>query len=495
MHMRGKNLFDGLGSFIKNSFLTGSDGGVNDVIDDDHVMSGRFPGNDFESHNVPTANGTAKIFVTRRSLASYFNDEAEYSPTIIATPRESYSYTQRKHTIDTLTGESPADLFINAVRKPARQITDDMEPVIIRKEIVEPIASSVDPTPVIEPVVQIAEMPVESITAMKELEPVVSTPSETPVISIEEVAVEAMEIEESSVEHALSQLASITEIEKEAIPQTMEIKGSSVDQDLSQLASLVDIEEEVVPQTMEIGASSVDQGLSQLASLVDIEEEVVPQTMEIEVSSVDQGLSQLASLVDIDEEVVPQAIEEVASETVEESVPASQLLLAPTVGMLALPPKLEIKLISQATVKDEEQDVEAEPIVVEPSLPEKIEIEEIEPLPEPETSVVDFVNPSPVVEATETSSAVEEITISQDILTGDSFVPVPTYPVEDLDRDVLLAFYPELKEESEEFILTSMDNNTMFPEDKLDRTECTFKLKVRRVYPVFDGYTRHIANH
>lgn len=455
--MRGKNLIDGLGSFIKNSFLTGSDG-VGDTVDDDVMLPGRFSGNDFESHVVPMANGTARIFVARRSLTSYFNEDAEYSPTIIAAPKESYQYTQRKHTIDTLAGESPADLFINAVRKPVRQITEDIEPVIITKEVVEPVVPNTVPIADAEPVVQIAELPVELITAITESEPVVSSSSETPVISVEEVAVEAMEIEESSVEHALSQLASITEIEKEEIPMVAEI-----------------------------GEPSADPALSQLASLVDIDEDVVPQAAEIAESSVDQDLSMLASLVDIDEEV--------ASETVEESVSGSHLLLAPAVGMLALPPKLEIKMLTYAAANDEEQDVGAEPVVVEPSLPEKIEIEEIEPLPEPETSVVDFANPSPAVEATETSSAVEEISISQDFLTCDTFVPVPTYPVEDLDRDVLLAFHPELKEESDEFILTSMENHTMFPEDKLDRTECTFKLKVRRVYPAFDGYTRHIANH
>lgn len=303
--MRGKNLIDGLGSFIKNSFLTGSDG-VGDTVDDDVMLPGRFSGNDFESHVVPMANGTARIFVARRSLTSYFNEDAEYSPTIIAAPKESYQYTQRKHTIDTLAGESPADLFINAVRKPVRQITEDIEPVIITKEVVEPVVPNTVPIADAEPVVQIAELPVELITAITESEPVVSSSSETPVISVEEVAVEAMEIEESSVEHALSQLASITEIEKEEIPMVAEI-----------------------------GEPSADPALSQLASLVDIDEDVVPQAAEIAESSVDQDLSMLASLVDIDEEV--------ASETVEESVSGSHLLLAPAVGMLALPPSSKSK--------------------------------------------------------------------------------------------------------------------------------------------------------
>ena len=59
------------------------------------------------------------------------------------------------------------------------------------------------------------------------------------------------------------------------------------------------------------------------------------------------------------------------------------------------------------------------------------------------------------------------------------------------DRDVLFAFREELSADEFEFASTSMDNNSAFPEDLLDETETTFKIRMPRYSNGFSGFTGH----
>lgn len=403
--MWGTHIFDGLGSLLKRTSSDVSEG-TSDVIDSDiNTSSGRFTGEGFEQHDVETENGRARIFVTGRTMASYFEGDEEYSPTIVSVSGESYAYRPRRTVVDTPVGDSPADLFINAIRKPARTITEDAEPVIIRKERIAPVSEPVISVSVEAPVVQIAEVTVEPVVIEDPApvsEPVISEPTAEPEISIETVEIESAEILESAVDSAIPQIEPVVE-------------------DVAEVC------------------------------------EEVPET-------------------------VPES-------------PATYSLPESEKVVLALPPKLEIVMLPEASMESEVAVEETEPVIAEPSLPKKIEIEELEPVSSEETQMVGITDLCPVPEATPTSAAgvMEKPTV--DILVDTETIPAEEYVVSNLDCDVLLAFVPGLREESEEFICTSVDSNSGFPEDELDRTECTFKLKTHRRYPMFDGYLRHIANH
>ncbi len=402
--MWGTRIFDGLESLLKRT---------SDVFNVTSEVAGsgsdrspgRFTGEGFEQHEVLTEYGKARIFVTGRTMASYFEDVEEYSPTIVSVQGESYACRPRRTVADTSVGGSPADLFINAIRKPTRTITEDLEPVIIKKERIFPAPEPVISASVETPVVQIAEVSVEPVAlegTVPVSEPVVSVPTTESELTIEDAEIERAEIIESVVDSEIMQSESVTK-----------------------------------------------------------------------------------DVADVCEEVI---------ETVPES-PVTLILPASTKVVLALPPKIEIGLLPAASAEPEEVVEGTGPVVAKMSLPTAaVEIEELEPLSSEETQIIDFTDLYPAAEATPTSAGGVMEKPVEDILL-DTGTVTEEFVVDDLDRDVLMAFVPGLKEESEEFICTTMESNSDYPEDDLDRTECTFKLKTRRKYPMFDGYMRHIANH
>ncbi len=438
MQMWGSHLFGGLGALFGRSSTAVSEESSEATDIDVETAPGMTGAGDYEPHEVETGNGKARIFVARRT-SSYFDEDEEYSPTIVSAPRQNITYSHRRTLADTPVGESPADLFINALRKPARQITADMEPVIIRKERIAPSPVFEEPVvvaPVAEPIIEIAVPIVDttvSAEAVAEPEPVVTVADVVTEVSIADV------IPEAAVD--------------ESVFVDFEIMASAVE------CALAHAEE---PETN-----------NQLAIL----EEIVA-----------------AEPVAEPEPVVEAPVEiESVGETVEsvQEVPATCALPAPKTVMLALPPRLEITSLPAAPEAAEEPVQETEPVQVTPSLPERIEVEPLEPVTQ-ETQITEFANPVAPVEATATSAGAV-----QEPVTVETLVDVSTASALELEdpNDVLLAFYPELRNESDEMTLTSMDINRPFPEDALDKTECTFKLRIRRVYPTYNGYMRHIANH
>ena len=435
--MWGSHLFGGLGALIRRS-PAGSEDSSDSFDIDVETAPGMLAAGDYEQHEVKTGNGKARIFVARRTMSSYFDEDEEYSPTIVAAARPSPVYSQHRAVADTPAGESPADLFINAIRKPARQITADAEPIIIRKERIapsrnfeaEPVKAAVEEpvtiVPVEEPVIEIAvPVPDQTVSVVAEAEPVVSVAVPAPEMTVEEPVLEGLEIQASSVEHEIAH---------------------------AEPSVAAEVAEEVVE------AESVEAVVEQPA-------------------------------MEVEEITVAEPVEEVV-ESVPET-PAILALAAPKTVMLALPPRLEIRSLPAATEVTEEPVQETEPVTVTATLLKKIEVEDLEPVGQ-ESQIAEYANAVDSAEVSETSAEA-----MQEPVTADPLVGVSTAPALELENpdDVLLAFYPELREESDEFNCTSMEIHKGFPEDKLDRTECTFKLKIRRVYPTYNGYMRHIANH
>ena len=464
--MWGSHLFGELGALFRRSSTAVSEESSEAIDIDVETAPGMTGVGDYEAHEVETGNGKARIFVARRA-SSYFDEDEEYSPTIVSAPRQSINYSHRRTLADTPTGESPADLFINAIRKPVRQITADMEPVIIRKERIAPSpafeAKPVVEEPVVvapaEPVIEIA-VPVADTTVSIEV------PAEPePVVSVTDVEV----IPEVSVVEAVPE-ATVDE----SVIEDFEIMASAVECALAHAEEPVVTEEVVAAQLAEIAVEA-----EPVAEV--IEQPIVAEEVAVEAEPV------------VEAPVAEPVEAESAEETVEpvQETPATYALSAPKTVMLALPPRLEIRSLPAAPEAAEEPVQETEPVQVTVSLPKKIEVEPLEPVMQ-ETQIAEYANPVAPAEATATSAGAV-----QEPVTVDTLVDVSTAPALELENpdDVLLAFYPELRNESDEMTLTSMEINKPLPEDVLDKTECTFKLKIRRVYPTYNGYMRHIANH
>lgn len=473
--MWGSHLFGELGALFRRSSTAVSEESSEAIDIDVETAPGMTGVGDYEAHEVETGNGKARIFVARRA-SSYFDEDEEYSPTIVSAPRQSINYSHRRTLADTPTGESPADLFINAIRKPVRQITADMEPVIIRKERIAPSpafeAKPVVEEPVVvapaEPVIEIA-VPVADTTVSIEV------PAEPePVVSVTDVEV----IPEVSVVEAVPE-ATVDE----SVIEDFEIMASAVECALAHAEEPVVTEEVVAAQLAEIAVEA-----EPVAEV--IEQPMVAEEVAVEAEPVVEApVEEIVEVAPVAEPVEAESAEETV-EPVQET-PATYALSAPKTVMLALPPRLEIRSLPAAPEAAEEPVQETEPVQVTVSLPKKIEVEPLEPVMQ-ETQIAEYANPVAPAEATATSAGAV-----QEPVTVDTLVDVSTAPALELENpdDVLLAFYPELRNESDEMTLTSMEINKPLPEDVLDKTECTFKLKIRRVYPTYNGYMRHIANH
>ncbi len=468
--MWGSHLFGGLGALFGRSSTAVSEENSEAIDIDVETAPGMTGAGDYEAHEVETGNGKARIFVARRT-SSYFDEDEEYSPTIVSAPRQNINYSHRRTLADTPAGESPADLFINAIRKPARQITADMEPVIIRKERIAP-SPAFEAKPVVvapaEPVIEIA-VPVADTTVSIEV------PAEPePVVSVTDVDV----VPEVSVVEAVPE-ATVDE----SVIEDFEIMASAVECALAHAEEPVVTEEVVAAQLAEIAVEA-----EPVAEV--IEQPMVTEEVAVEAEPVVEApVEEIVEVVPVAEPVEVESAEETV-EPVQET-PATYALSAPKTVMLALPPRLEIRSLPAAPEAAEEPVQETEPVQVTVSLPKKIEVEPLEPVMQ-EIQITEYANPVAPAEATATSAGAV-----QEPVTVDTLVDVSTAPALELENpdDVLLAFYPELRSESEEMTLTSMEINKPLPEDVLDKTECTFKLKIRRVYPTYNGYMRHIANH
>ena len=418
----------------------------NDVdYDDDEYETERFPAiaTDYEEHSVLAVTGEpAKILVRKQSSVVYFEEDEEAAPIVVSNARdrpvaeEPVNQVEKKPRIAVT---EPADLFINALRKPARERFATAEPVIRRKEAAPVVAEQevVDPAPAVEvkaevpaPVIEIAE-PDISQTRITDCEPITVGESPAPDMTVEEIAepaaeailepVVTTEVAEEPVAEPIVAVEPVTVVEQTPEPEvTFEIADMVEEASATAAADAVMV------------ASSVIEAHPAPAA---VEEEAIV-TAEIEESAVEH---------------------EMVSQRIESEAPAVYALTAPAKYTPALPSR-------------------------------KIEVPA---LPEAKGEIQNTGSAQESVEATETSTdsmdepATNDISIQQEVRQE---LPIA---IVNEDRDVLFAFRKELSADEFEFASTSMDNNSAFPEDFLDESEMTFKIRMPRYATGFSGFAGH----
>ena len=418
----------------------------NDVdYDDDEYETERFPAiaTDYEEHSVPAVTGEpAKILVRKQSSVVYFEEDEEAAPIVVSNARdrpvaeEPVNQVEKKPRIAVT---EPADLFINALRKPARERFATAEPVIRRKEAAPVVAEQevVDPAPAVEvkaevpaPVIEIAE-PDISQTRITDCEPITVGESPAPDMTVEEIAepaaeailepVVTTEVAEEPVAEPIVAVEPVTVVEQTPEPEvTFEIAEMVEEAPATAAADAVMV------------ASSVIEAHPAPAA---VEEEAIV-TAEIEESAVEH---------------------EMVSQRIESEAPAVYALTAPAKYTPALPSR-------------------------------KIEVPA---LPEVKGEIQNTGSAQESVEATETSTdSMDEPATNDTSIQQEVRQELPIAIVNE-DRDVLFAFRKELSADEFEFASTSMDNNSAFPEDFLDESEMTFKIRMPRYATGFSGFAGH----
>lgn len=418
----------------------------NDVdYDDDEYETERFPAiaTDYEEHSVPAVTGEpAKILVRKQSSVVYFEEDEEAAPIVVSNARdrpvaeEPVNQVEKKPRIAVT---EPADLFINALRKPARERFATAEPVIRRKEAAPVVAEQevVDPAPAVEvkaevpaPVIEIAE-PDISQTRITDCEPITVGESPAPDMTVEEIAEPAAE--------AILEPVVTTEVAEEPVAEPIvAVEPVTVVEQTPEPEVTFEIAEKVEEASATAAADAVMVATSVIEAHpapAAVEEEAIV-TAEIEESAVEH-------------EMVSQRIE---SE-------------APVVYALAAPAKYTPVLPSR-----------------------KIEVPA---LPEAKGEIQNTGSAQESVEATETSTeSMDEPVTNNTSIQQEVRQELPIAIVNE-DRDVLFAFRKELSADEFEFASTSMDNNSAFPEDFLDESEMTFKIRVPRYATGFSGFAGH----
>ena len=418
----------------------------NDVdYDDDEYETERFPAiaTDYEEHSVPAVTGEpAKILVRKQSSVVYFEEDEEAAPIVVSNARdrpvaeEPVNQVEKKPRIAVT---EPADLFINALRKPARERFATAEPVIRRKEAAPVVAEQevVDPAPAVEvkaevpaPVIEIAE-PDISQTRITDCEPITVGESPAPDMTVEEIAepaaeailepVVTTEVAEEPVAEPIVAVEPVTVVEQTPEPEvTFEIAEVVEEASATAAADAVMV------------ASSVIEAHPAPAA---VEEEAIV-TAEIEESAVEH---------------------EMVSQRIESEAPAVYALTAPAKYTPALPSR-------------------------------KIEVPA---LPEAKGEIQNTGSAQESVEATETSTDSMDEPVTNDTSIQQEVRQELPIAIVNEDRDVLFAFRKELSADEFEFASTSMDNNSAFPEDFLDESEMTFKIRMPRYATGFSGFAGH----
>jgi hypothetical protein len=445
--MWGSHSFNSIGARLRAAVgkVRGT-GSSNDVdYDDDEYETERFPAiaTDYEEHSVPAVTGEpAKILVRKQSSVVYFEEDEEAAPIVVSNARdrpvaeEPVNQVEKKPRIAVT---EPADLFINALRKPARERFATAEPVIRRKEAAPVVAEQevVDPAPAVEvkaevpaPVIEIAE-PDISQTRITDCEPITVGESPAPDMTVEEIAepaaeailepVVTTEVAEEPVAEPIVAVEPVTVVEQTPEPEvTFEIAEMVEEAPATAAADAVMV------------ASSVIEAHPAPAA---VEEEAIV-TAEIEESAVEH---------------------EMVSQRIESEAPVAYALAAPAKYTPALPSR-------------------------------KIEVPA---LPEAKGEIQNTGSAQESVEATETSTdSMDEPATNDTSIQQEVRQELPIAIVNE-DRDVLFAFRKELSADEFEFASTSMDNNSAFPEDFLDEAEMTFKIRMPRYATGFSGFAGH----
>ena len=397
---------------------------------------------DYEEHSVPVETGEpAKILVRKQTSVVYFEEDEEAAPVVVSNARDRPVSEKPVNQVEKkprIAVTEPADLFINALRRPARERFATVEPVIRKKEAAPVVAEQevVDPAPVVEvkadvpaPVIEIAE-PEMVQTGMTDCEPITVGETPAPDMTVEEIAEPAAE--------AILEPVVTTEVAEEPVaePIAAEEPAIAVEQtpEPEVTFEIADMVEAASP-TAAADAAMVASSVIEVRPAPAAEEEEAIVTAELEESAVEH---------------------EMVSQKIESEAPAVYALTAPAKYTPALPSRrIEV-----------------------PALPEakgdlgKLGCEQT--AEETETSTDSMDKPA-------TNEPSIQVEVRQEL-------PIA---IVNEDRDVLFAFREELSADEFEFASTSMDNNSAFPEDLLDETETTFKIRMPRYSNGFSGFTGH----
>ena len=397
---------------------------------------------DYEEHSVPVETGEpAKILVRKQTSVVYFEEDEEAAPVVVSNARdrpvseEPVNQVEKKPRIAVT---EPADLFINALRRPARERFATVEPVIRKKEAAPVVAEQevVDPAPAVEvkadvpaPVIEIAE-PEMVQTGMTDCEPITVGETPAPDMTVEEIAEPAAE--------AILEPVVTTEVAEEPVaePIAAEEPAIAVEQtpEPEVTFEIADMVETASP-TAAADAAMVASSVIEVRPAPAAEEEEAIVTAELEESAVEH---------------------EMVSQKIESEAPAVYALTAPAKYTPALPSRrIEVPALPEA--KGDIQKIGCE-----------------QTAEETETSTDSMDKPA-------TNEPSIQVEVRQEL-------PIA---IVNEDRDVLFAFREELSADEFEFASTSMDNNSAFPEDLLDETETTFKIRMPRYSNGFSGFTGH----
>ena len=397
---------------------------------------------DYEEHSVPVETGEpVKILVRKQTSVVYFEEDEEAAPVVVSNARdrpvseEPVNQVEKKPRIAVT---EPADLFINALRRPARERFATVEPVIRKKEAAPVVAEQevVDPAPAVEvkadvpaPVIEIAE-PEMVQTGMTDCEPITVGETPAPDMTVEEIAEPAAE--------AILEPVVTTEVAEEPVaePIAAEEPAIAVEQtpEPEVTFEIADMVEAASP-TAAADAAMVASSVIEVRPAPAAEEEEAIVTAELEESAVEH---------------------EMVSQKIESEAPAVYALTAPAKYTPALPSRrIEVPALPEA--KGDLQKLGCE-----------------QTAEETETSTDSMDKPA-------TNEPSIQVEVRQEL-------PIA---IVNEDRDVLFAFREELNADEFEFASTSMDNNSAFPEDLLDETETTFKIRLPRYSNGFSGFTGH----
>ena len=397
---------------------------------------------DYEEHSVPVETGEpVKILVRKQTSVVYFEEDEEAAPVVVSNARdrpvseEPVNQVEKKPRIAVT---EPADLFINALRRPARERFATVEPVIRKKEAAPVVAEQevVDPAPAVEvkadvpaPVIEIAE-PEMVQTGMTDCEPITVGETPAPDMTVEEIAEPAAE--------AILEPVVTTEVAEEPVaePIAAEEPAIAVEQtpEPEVTFEIADMVEAASP-TAAADAAMVASSVIEVRPAPAAEEEEAIVTAELEESAVEH---------------------EMVSQKIESEAPAVYALTAPA----KYTPALSSRRIEVPALPEAKGDLQ------------KLGCEQT--AEETETST-DFMDKPATNEPSIQVEVRQELPIA----------------IVNEDRDVLFAFREELNADEFEFASTSMDNNSAFPEDLLDETETTFKIRMPRYSNGFSGFTGH----
>ena len=397
---------------------------------------------DYEEHSVPVETGEpAKILVRKQTSVVYFEEDEEAAPVVVSNARDRPVSEEPVNQVDKkprIAVTEPADLFINALRRPARERFSTVEPVIRKKEAAPVVAEQevVDPAPAVEikadapaPVIEIAE-PEMVQTGMTDCEPITVGETPAPDMTVEEIAEPAAE--------AILEPVVTTEVAEEPVaePIAAEEPAIAVEQtpEPEVTFEIADMVEAASP-TAAADAAMVASSVIEVRPAPAAEEEEAIVTAELEESAVEH---------------------EMVSQKIESEAPAVYALTAPAKYTPALPSRrIEVPALPEA--KGDLQKLGCE-----------------QTAEETETSTDSMDKPA-------TNEPSIQVEVRQEL-------PIA---IVNEDRDVLFAFREELNADEFEFASTSMDNNSAFPEDLLDETETTFKIRMPRYSNGFSGFTGH----